>query len=62
MIKKMLWGYYDTDQTGFCLRNKFPDIRKMGVNEVEPSLSYKNGYGAMVVLSLEAYFENWRMA
>lgn len=36
------------------LRNKFPDIEKI-VNEGEPVYLTKNGYGSMVVLSLEAY-------
>ncbi len=36
------------------LRNKFPDIEK-AVREGEPVYLTKNGYGAMVVLSLEAY-------
>lgn len=36
------------------LRNKFPDIEKI-VNEGEPVYLTKNGYGAMVVLSLEMY-------
>ena len=36
------------------LRNKFPDIEKV-VNQGEPVYLTKNGYGAMVVLSLEAY-------
>ena len=36
------------------LRNKFPDIEKI-VNEGEPVYLTKNGYGAMVVLSLELY-------
>ena len=36
------------------LRNKFPDIEKI-VNEGEPVYLTKNGYGAMVVLSLEEY-------
>lgn len=36
------------------LRNKFPDIEKI-VNEGEPVFLTKNGYGSMVVLSLEAY-------
>ena len=36
------------------LRNKFPDI-EMAVREGEPVYLTKNGYGAMVVLSLEAY-------
>lgn len=36
------------------LRNKFPDIEKI-VNSGEPVYLTKNGYGAMVVLSLEAY-------
>lgn len=36
------------------LRNKFPEIEKI-VNEGEPVYLTKNGYGSMVVLSLEAY-------
>ena len=36
------------------LRNKFPDIEKI-VNAGEPVFLTKNGYGAMVVLSLEEY-------
>lgn len=36
------------------LRNKFTDIEKL-VNTGEPVYLTKNGYGAMVVLSLEAY-------
>ncbi|MBQ9141878.1 MAG: type II toxin-antitoxin system prevent-host-death family antitoxin [Lachnospiraceae bacterium] len=36
------------------LRNKFPDIEN-AVREGEPVYLTKNGYGAMVVLSLEAY-------
>ena len=36
------------------LRNKFPDIEKI-VNAGEPVYMTKNGYGAMVVLSLEEY-------
>ncbi len=36
------------------LRNKFSDIEK-AVGEGEPVYLTKNGYGAMVVLSLEAY-------
>ena len=36
------------------LRNKFPDIEGL-VNEGEPVYLTKNGYGAMVVLSLEMY-------
>ncbi len=36
------------------LRNKFPDIEKL-VNEGEPVYLTKNGYGAMVVLSLDLY-------
>ncbi len=38
------------------LRNKFPDIEK-AVGEGEPVYLTKNGYGVMVVLSLEAYSE-----
>ncbi len=36
------------------LRNKFPDIERI-VNAGEPVYLTKNGYGAMVVLSLEKY-------
>ncbi|SHK57455.1 type II toxin-antitoxin system Phd/YefM family antitoxin [Hespellia stercorisuis] len=36
------------------LRNKFPEIEKI-VNDGEPVYLTKNGYGSMVVLSLEAY-------
>ncbi len=36
------------------LRNKFPEIEKI-VSEGEPVYLTKNGYGSMVVLSLEAY-------
>ena len=36
------------------LRNKFPDIEKI-VNSGEPVYLTKNGYGVMVVLSLEEY-------
>ena len=36
------------------LRNKFPDIEK-AVGGGEPVYLTKNGYGAMGVLSLEAY-------
>lgn len=36
------------------LRNKFPDIEKI-VNAGEPVYLTKNGYGAMVVLSLDKY-------
>ena len=36
------------------LRNKFPDVEK-AVACGEPVYLTKNGYGAMVVLSMEAY-------
>lgn len=36
------------------LRNKFSEIESI-VNEGEPVYLTKNGYGAMVVLSMEAY-------
>lgn len=36
------------------LRNKFNDIEKV-VNGGEPVYLTKNGYGSMVVLSIEAY-------
>lgn len=36
------------------LRNKFPDIERI-VNSGQPVYLTKNGYGAMVVLSIEEY-------
>ncbi|MCD7980890.1 MAG: type II toxin-antitoxin system prevent-host-death family antitoxin [Clostridiales bacterium] len=36
------------------LRNKFPEIENI-VNEGQPVYLTKNGYGSMVVLSLEQY-------
>lgn len=36
------------------LRNKFPEIEEI-VNEGKPVYLTKNGYGAMVVMSLEQY-------
>lgn len=39
------------------LRNKFPEIEKIVVGENEPVYFTKNGYGTMVVLSLEKYAE-----
>jgi prevent-host-death family protein len=38
------------------LRNKFPEIEAV-VNQGEPVYLTKNGYGAMVVMSLEQYAE-----
>jgi prevent-host-death family protein len=38
------------------LRNKFPEIES-AVNEGQPIYLTKNGYGAMVVLSLEKFAE-----
>ena len=38
------------------LRNKFPEIEK-AVSGGEPVYLTKNGYGSMVVLSIEAYSE-----
>ena len=38
------------------LRNKFPEIEGV-VNTGQPVFLTKNGYGAMVVLSLEKYAE-----
>ena len=38
------------------LRNKFPDIEST-VNGGQPIYLTKNGYGAMVVMSLEKYAE-----
>lgn len=39
------------------LRNKFPEIENIVVREGEPVYLTKNGYGSMVVLSLERYAE-----
>lgn len=39
------------------LRNKFPEIEEMVVKEGQPVYLTKNGYGTMVVLSLEKYAE-----
>jgi prevent-host-death family protein len=39
------------------LRNKFPEIENLVVKEGEPVYLTKNGYGSMVVLSLERYAE-----
>jgi len=38
------------------LRNKFPEIER-SVNNGQPIYLTKNGYGAMVVMSLEKYSE-----
>ncbi|MBT9173635.1 MAG: hypothetical protein DDT21_02036 [Syntrophomonadaceae bacterium] len=37
------------------LRNKFPEIEDIVVREGQPVYLTKNGYGSMVVLSLENY-------
>lgn len=37
------------------LRNKFPEIEELVVQENQPVYLTKNGYGTMVVLSLEQY-------
>lgn len=37
------------------LRNKFPEIEKAVLSGGEPVFLTKNGYGSMVVLSLEQY-------
>ena len=37
------------------LRNKYPEIEELVLNEDEAVYLTKNGYGAMVVLSLDAY-------
>ncbi len=39
------------------LRNKFPEIEEIVVKENNPVFLTKNGYGSMVVLSLEKYSE-----
>ncbi len=37
------------------LRNKFPEIEKEVLSEGKPVFLTKNGYGSMVVMSLEQY-------
>ena len=37
------------------LRNKFPEIEKIVMETGEPVYLTKNGYGSMVVMSLERY-------
>ncbi len=37
------------------LRNKFPEIERAVLETGEPVILTKNGYGSMVVLSLEQY-------
>ncbi len=37
------------------LRNKYPEIEKLVLNEDEAVYLTKNGYGSMVVMSLEKY-------
>ena len=37
------------------LRNKYPEIEDLVLNEDEAVYLTKNGYGSMVVLSLEKY-------
>mgnify|MGYP000853059771 CR=1 FL=1 len=39
------------------LRNKFPEIEELVTKEGQPVFLTKNGYGSMVVLSLEKYAE-----
>jgi prevent-host-death family protein len=39
------------------LRNKFPEIEDLVIKEGQPVFLTKNGYGSMVVLSLEKYAE-----
>lgn len=37
------------------LRNKYPEIEELVLNGQEPVFLTKNGYGSMVVMSLEQY-------
>ncbi|MDQ7096632.1 type II toxin-antitoxin system Phd/YefM family antitoxin [Desulfosporosinus sp. PR] len=39
------------------LRNKFPEIENLVIKEGQPVYLTKNGYGSMVVMSLEKYAE-----
>ena len=43
------------------LRNKYPEIEKMVLKEDEEVYLTKNGYGSMVVLSLEKYSKLFEM-
>lgn len=43
------------------LRNKYPEIEELVLNENEAVYLTKNGYGSMVVLSLEKYAEILKM-
>ena len=38
------------------LRNKFPEIEKQVIESKQPVFLTKNGYGSMVLLSLEQYY------
>ena len=38
------------------LRNKFPEIEETVLKSGEPVFLTKNGYGSMVVMSLEQYY------
>ena len=37
------------------LRNKFPEIEELVIKSSEPVFLTKNGYGSMVLLSIEQY-------
>ena len=37
------------------LRNKYPEIEKLVIEGSEPVFLTKNGYGSMVLISLEQY-------
>ena len=37
------------------LRNKFPEIEELVIESSEPVFLTKNGYGSMVLLSIEQY-------
>lgn len=37
------------------LRNKYPEIEELVLKEDEPVYLTKNGYGSMVVMSIEKY-------
>ena len=42
------------------LRNKYPEIEELVLKEDEPVYLTKNGYGSMVVMSIEKYSELMR--
>lgn len=44
------------------LRNKYPEIEKIVLNKNEDVYLTKNGYGSMVVMSIEKYYNLMKQA